>query len=464
MTPKVSLYELVSLIKETISINFDTTYWVRAEINDLHVHKSSGHCYLELIEKDPDSDEIYAKSRAYIWKSTFSNLYHYFKSETKRELGKGINVLVKVIVEFHEIYGFGLNIIDIDPAYTLGDIEKRRQEVINRLKKEGVFDLNKSLELPIVPQKVAIISSSNAAGYGDFIKQLQNNKFGYQFYLKLFPAVMQGDKAENSIIKAFDKIYKYEQFFDVVVLIRGGGSKSDLDCFDKYKLAQNIAQFPLPVITGIGHERDNTIADMVAFKSCKTPTAVAEFLITTIFNFESDIADKVRDIIDIVQQQMMIFKNDFIKLNSGFAQNVQRHILKNIYKLDAYSKNIENKTEIILKRNSIKMQHSISKLRSAASIFLKNIEREITNNRNTIKTLSLNKIEIEKLRHQKRTETVFYLNPKHVLDRGYTLTFADGKRVKDISELKDNDEIVTIHKTGFLHSRIEKINKKKPIN
>lgn len=279
----LSLFELNRLIRDTLDGNLEPAYWVVAEIGELR-EAQNGHCYLSLVEKA--DDKVIAKTRANIWAYSYRGISAHFRTITGEPLRSGISVLCQVNVSFHEIYGLSLNIRDIDPNYTLGERARRRQEIIDQLTREGIFGMNKSLDLPLVPQRIAVISSPTAAGYGDFSDQLENNPFGYTFRTRLFKAVMQGNDAEASIIASLHRIHDQMEDYDLVAIIRGGGSQIDLDCFDNYELAAHVAQFPLPVVTGIGHERDETILDLVAQTRMKTPTAVAEFLIGGLRSFE----------------------------------------------------------------------------------------------------------------------------------------------------------------------------------
>ena len=258
-----SLLELNACVRNTLQESLPERYWVRAEISEARIHPS-GHCYLELIEKEEQSGKTVAKARATIWATTFRLLQPWFKQSTGQLFTSGIKILIQVSISFHELYGYNLTVHDIDPAYTLGDAARRRAAILQQLREEGVADMNKELTWPILPQRIAVISSPSAAGYGDFMNQIQNNSYGYKIYTVLFPAAMQGDQTEQSIIHALDRINRHEELFDGVVIIRGGGATSDLNSFDSYPLAVNVAQFPLPVITGIGHERDDTVIDMVA--------------------------------------------------------------------------------------------------------------------------------------------------------------------------------------------------------
>ena len=273
-----SLSELCTEIQEVVENDLLERYWVRAEIASL---STRGHCYMELVEKAEDNT-LAAKVRATCWNNVYGLLSAYFIQETGQALRIGMQVLVEVSVGFHPVYGLNLNIWNIDPTYTQGDLAKQRQATIRRLKEDGVIDMQKSLEVPTLVRRVAIISAAGAAGYGDFCDQLTNNRYGYKFELSLFAAIMQGDNAPRSIISALNQIVKEEDQWDIVVIIRGGGASTDLGCFDDYELANHCAQFPLPILSGIGHTRDMSIVDMVVHTSVKTPTAAAEWLIERI--------------------------------------------------------------------------------------------------------------------------------------------------------------------------------------
>ncbi len=273
-----SLSELCSEIQEVVENDLMERYWVRAEIASL---STRGHCYMELVENAEDNT-LAAKVRATCWNNVYGLLSAYFIQETGQALRIGMQVLVEVSVAFHPVYGLSLNVWNIDPTYTQGDLAKQRQATIRRLKEGGVIDMQKSLEVPTLVRRVAIISAAGAAGYGDFCDQLTNNRYGYKFELSLFAAIMQGDNAPRSIISALNQIVKEEDQWDIVVIIRGGGASTDLGCFDDYELANHCAQFPLPILSGIGHTRDMSIVDMVVHTSVKTPTAAAEWLIERI--------------------------------------------------------------------------------------------------------------------------------------------------------------------------------------
>ncbi|HAA16033.1 MAG TPA: exodeoxyribonuclease VII large subunit, partial [Cytophagales bacterium] len=286
MQTPLTLAELNTKVKSTLEEQLEPSYWVIAEIGSMQVAQR-GHAYLELVEKQ--DEQITAKLRANIWAYTYRVVSGWFQSVTGSPLQAGLKVLVHGVVTYHEVYGLSLNIKDIDPNFTLGERARQRMEVLQKLEADGVLEMNQELALPLVPQRIAVVSSATAAGYEDFMEQITHNGYGYRVHTQLFRAVMQGDQATESIIGALHEVHNAPRPFDAVVIIRGGGSQLDLDCFDTYELAATVAQFPLPVITGIGHERDETIVDMVAHTRMKTPTAVAEFLIQGLRAFEENV-------------------------------------------------------------------------------------------------------------------------------------------------------------------------------
>ena len=272
----ITLYDLLRMVRGTLESRFSEPQWVSAEISELKLNRS-GHCYLNLVEKGDSDGKPRAEARAVIWRTAYNSIATMFQSATGSPLASGIGVLVRVVVTYHEVYGFSLQIIDLDPSYTLGEVERRRRQTIARLEADGVWDLNHELRLPRPTLRIAIVSSATAAGLQDFMRELRRSP--YRFSTTLFESLMQGDAAEQSIVDALTAIAAQEEMFDVVVIIRGGGSKSDLALFDSYRIASHVAQFPLPILTGIGHDKDTSVVDMVAHMQCKTPTAVATTLV-----------------------------------------------------------------------------------------------------------------------------------------------------------------------------------------
>lgn len=298
-----TLYSLNNLVREAVGNALPARYWVTGELSEVR-EAVNGHCYIELIQRDEATGELVAKARGTIWSRIYSLLRPYFLEQTGQPFAQGLKVLLQVGVNFHELYGYTLDVCDIEPAYTVGDMARRRQLVIKQLTDEGVIGLNKELPFPLLPQRVAVISSSVAAGYGDFCDQLHNNSYGFVFYTKLFPAPMQGSGVEQGIIAALDSIAQELDLWDVVVIIRGGGAVSELSCFDTYELANNCAQFPLPVITGIGHRRDESVLDIVAHTSAKTPTAAAELLIHAMLAQAAWLNDIQQSVVNAVRSRL----------------------------------------------------------------------------------------------------------------------------------------------------------------
>ena len=454
----ISLYQLNNQVKSHLSDAFSDEIWVVAEISELR-QTQPGHCYLELIEKDETTDKITAKARATIWAYTYRMLKPYFKTSTGQALSSGIKVLVKVTVEFQEIYGYSLNIKDIDPTYTLGDMARRKKETIDKLKQEGVFDMNRDLLFPEIPKTIALISSPTAAGYEDFVDQLENNPQGYQFHHKLFPAIMQGNQAEDSIIKTLEKIYAYEDVFDVIVIIRGGGSTSDLNCFDNYELAQNIAQFPIPVISGIGHERDESIVDMVANIKVKTPTAAAEYLIDCFEECESYHEGLQENFLASIQDILMESSDRLQQLSQKFTPLVHQILASKNKQLDMATQSIIASGKSLL-RNSKHQLQAFSfdlKLSSKHQIDME----QMSLNHFVLKQRNVSRRFFNKNKHQLELfeQSAKYANPENILKKGYSLTLSKGKIIKDISQLKKDDIIETKFAKGSVESQIRVIKK-----
>lgn len=396
-TTPLSLYELNNLVRQALSRQFPNDYWVQAELSDVRSN-ATGHCYLEFIQKDLRGNNLLAKARGVIWANVFRLLKPYFEQETGQLFVSGIKVLVKVSVEFHELYGYSLTVTDIDPAYTLGDMARRRREILRQLEEEGVLTLNKELELPSLVQRIAVISSATAAGYGDFCDQLQNNIYGFVFYTHLFPAVMQGERVEESIIAALDRINSEGDRWDAVVIIRGGGSTSDLSGFDTYLLAANCAQFPLPIITGIGHERDDTVLDSVAHTRVKTPTAAAEFLIS--------------------------------------------HLLLTAETLEEYSHAITSYAKHRMRTERDRLERIAIRLPSLVNMRCLREEHLFLSLQQRIQTALTTRFTHEKHRLDLFQQQIRSASPEHLLKRGYSVTLKDGKVITDPKQVQTGDELI----------------------
>jgi exodeoxyribonuclease VII large subunit len=388
----ISLFELQSEVKKTLNSTFGTYLWVHAEISEINVN-ASGHCYLELVEKE--GDKIVAKLRATIWNFTFRILKPYFESSTGYSLSSGIKVSLKVSLEFHEIYGLSLNVKDVDPSYTVGDIELQKQKIIRRLEEEGVIDMNAELELPMVVQNIAVISSPTAAGWGDWLDQIEHNKFSYHFNHQLFEAQMQGEQTSRSIISALEKIYEKEEGFDAVVIIRGGGSRSDLSSFDTYDLAVNLAQFPLPIITGIGHERDESIVDMVAHTALKTPTAVADFLIDKMQAFENAIDDFANDISFFAKDQLRQQNQNILLIQKDTVSIAKSMMGQQNQFLDYSSQQIKQVGLYYINASGQKLDQVSEKIKTEAKQIFLEAENSLSVLKENVKTHLENRFEKE---------------------------------------------------------------------
>lgn len=406
---RLSLLELNALVRRSLEQCLPDEYWIQAELSDVRSN-TTGHCYLEFVQKDPRSNNLVAKARGMIWSNIYRLLKPYFEETTGQLFASGIKVLVKVTVQFHELYGYSLTVLDIDPAYTLGDMARRRREILMQLEEEGVLTLNKELEMPVLPQRIAVISSATAAGYGDFCHQLQHNSGGFFFYTELFPALMQGNQVEESVLAALDRINDRVNEFDVVVIIRGGGATSDLSGFDTYLLAAACAQFPLPVITGIGHERDDTVLDSVAHTRVKTPTAAAELLIHRI----TESADHLEELSARLQQgAYALLEQEGRRLEmiqTRIPNLVHRKLTDARFALLAAGKDLAQATQTLLSRH----RHRLELLR----------------------------------------QRVADASPDKLLSRGYSITLKDGKAVTDAASLNPGDQLVTRLAKGSFTSEV----------
>ena len=405
----ITLFELNRLVREAIEDALPMEYWVEAELSECR--ESRGHCYMELIQKDEQTATPIAKASAKCWANKWLTIRPYFERTTGQQLHAGMKVLLQVYPQFHEAYGFSWIVTDIDPTYTLGDMARKRQEIIQKLKAEGVFDLQKELQLPVFCQRIAVISSQTAAGYGDFCNQLADNPYGFKFETQLFPAIMQGEGVEQSIISALEQIY--DTPFDCVVIIRGGGATSDMSGFDTLALAENVANFPIPIITGIGHERDESILDMISHTRVKTPTAAAALLI-----------DHLKGVLETIEgAQSMITHYVQQKLSIANSQ------------LSIISEAIPRLFSIVKTRQEAKIDALYTRLPML-------IERRFTSERHRLQLMD------EKLKA---------LDPTLLLARGYSITMHNGRAVKDASQLPPGAEIETRLAKGTIHSVIKSV-------
>ncbi len=453
MPEKLSLTELQLIIRDSLYMALPDMYWVIAEISEIK-ENSAGHCYLELIDKHPDEENVRARAKAIIWSKRYRFLKSFFENITGQTLKEGLNILVKIKVEYHEIYGLSLVITDIDPAFTVGEMAMKRQLVIKKLEQDGVFSMNKELEIPIVPQKIAIISSKNAAGYSDFINHLSGNSFGYVFYNALFESAMQGSDTESGIIGALDRIAMHIELFDVVAIIRGGGSQTDLGWFDSYNIAYHITQFPLPVITGIGHEKDMSVTDLVANTSLKTPTAVADFLVDCVYKAESRIIELSSEIWNIststVEKNRNRIETSAIRLMPLariMISDIRDKLSGQVIEIINIGKEAAFKAGLIQANQKSRLLSGVKSFSSMTVTALERTKKNIISG--TLNTLTKNSVRIGSLGN-----SLNILKPENVLRRGYTMTSVSGRIIRNSSEVVVNDIIDTRFVDGSVSSKV----------
>ncbi len=431
----ISLSKLQSLIKRKLEEALPLPCWVTAEISELKVNYS-GHCYLELVEKGGDNGVPCAKAGAVIWRNAYGMILSFFRSETGSDLAVGMNVLMKVTVSYHELYGLTLVVTDIDPLYTLGDMERQRQKTIARLKEEGVFDMNRSLPAPAVMQRIAVVSSRNAAGFQDFMNELALSP--YRFEVELFDSFMQGHGAEESVIEALGHICDRGELFDIVVVIRGGGSQSDLAAFDSYRLCSHIAQFPLPVVTGIGHDKDQSVADLVSAVALKTPTAVARFLIDSMDEADSWLASALSEVtqlaVELLEEERRQVRENTFGLShavSGLTRSVER-------RLEKLASEISGAAAAYLASSRFALQSAGTGVEAGARAVLAG----------------------EKQRLGVVARLVESRDPKNILTLGFAVVRKDGRAIVDASAVAPGDLLeVALHR-GTVSARAEQINAK----
>ena len=405
----MTLLELNGMVRATLECGMPDEYWVEAELAE--ARETRGHCYMELVQKDGQTNTPVAKASAKCWKQTWAVLAPYFERTTGQPLHAGMKVLLRVYPNFHEAYGFSWIVTDIDPTFTVGDMARRRMEIIAALKEQGIFDMNRQLQLPMFAQRIAVISSETAAGYGDFYNQLTDNSYGFKFSVTLFPAIMQGERVEQSVIAALEHIYDNVDDYDCVVIIRGGGATSDMSGFDTLALAENVAQFPLPIITGIGHDRDESVLDMVSCIRVKTPTAAAAYLINHLGEVNELITNLNERIIRCATMRMEMQKMRLANLSERIPRVFSLVKVKQEARLDALNARITSAIQHVLDRQ----KHRLEMLGQRAAS----------------------------------------LDPKILLKRGYSITLKDGKVVHDKEVLTPGDEIETIFEKGTIKSIVK---------
>ncbi|WP_257670746.1 exodeoxyribonuclease VII large subunit [Parapedobacter tibetensis] len=429
-----SLAEVARSIQKTIAERYRSVYWIKAEMNKLNHYTHSGHCYPELVEKK--EGKVIAEMRSVLWKGDYQRINQRFIEIAKEPLKNGITILFQASVSYDPLYGLSLHMLDIDPAYSLGELEREKLESINRLKQEGIFHANKQLFFPLVPKRLAIVSVETSKGYSDFLKILEGNPWGYRFELTLFPALLQGDKSIPSITNQLANIAKQRTDYDVMAIIRGGGGDVGLSSYNNYLLASAIARFPIPVLTGIGHSTNETVSEMVAYKNAITPSELADFLIQHFHNFAvpvhralDTISRKAQQLLEHQKQELTNFARYF-RMGSGHLINQQQRALENM------AAQLRTATTSQLKHKRRELHHPMENLKSHGLALLKSSRFELAGVENVVRLL----------------------DPQHILNRGYSMTKKNGKVVKSTNELQIGDTIETRLASGKLISTVTESN------
>lgn len=427
---RLTLYELNSLVKETIELTFTQQFWVEAELADATERR--GHLYLDLVQKDEHSATPIARASARCWASVWASVRPRFERTTRQRLTAGMKVLLRVYPQFHQAYGFSWIVTDIDPTYTLGDMQRQRQEIIDRLKRDGVFDMQRELTLPMFCQRIAVISSATAAGFGDFCNHLQHNDYGFHFAVELFPAIMQGEQVEPTVISALDSINSRIDDFDCVVIIRGGGATVDMSGFNTLLLAENVANFPLPIITGIGHDRDESIIDMISFMQVKTPTAAAAFLIERLLNVSERITAATSIITRCVQEKLEYERIRLTALSTRIPILFSLTKTRQLSIIDSLTQRMTAAVQQDIRQRQHQLQIAAQRLAPA-----------------TQRTMQQ-----EQHRLQMLTQRTAALDPAAILRRGFSMTLCNGRFVTDASQMKNGDIMETRLANGTVLSRV----------
>jgi len=448
-----SLLEVSKSIQKTLSERYKNSFWVKAEMNKLNYYSHSGHCYPELVEKR--DGKVIVQIKSILWRDDYNNINKNFLKTLKEPLKDGIKILFLAKISFDSLYGLSLQIVDIDPSFTLGDLEKEKQETIELLNAKNLFSLNKTRSLPLLPQRIAIISVETSKGYADFLKVLEDNIWNYKFFLLLFPSLLQGEKAVSGIISQLKRIEKVIDHFDVVAIIRGGGGDVGLSCYNNYELASAVASFPIPVITGIGHATNETVCEMVSFQNAITPTKIAEFLIQKFHNFSVPV-QRAKDL--IIDKSRRILSDEKAKIQSEaklFRSVTETIILKNRNEVDNAKILIIQYAQFMFKTNTGYLnsyndqvfKSSIYKLKQNASLL-----QQLNNN---LIVQSKVRLKQENLQIDNLERNLIHLDPINILKRGFSITLYDGKAIKEISEVSDGQLIETRIFNGTIISIIK---------
>ena len=450
-----SLLEVTNSIKKTLEERYKSAFWIKAEMNKLNHYSQSGHCFPEIIEKV--DGKIIAQIKATLWRDDYQNINRNFLRILKEPLKDGIKILFLAKISFDPAFGLSLQIIDIDPQYTLGDLENEKRETIKKLQLEGIYDKNKKLQLSFLPQRIAIISVETSKGFGDFIDVIDKNSWNYKFFYLLFPSILQGDKAVPGIITQLERIKKVIHHFDAVAIIRGGGGDVGLSCYNNYELAKAVTLFPLPVITGIGHVTNETVCEMIAHTNAITPTKLAEFLLQKFHNFSVPI-QKAKDKIADKSRRLLSEKNTKLESELKFFRSVTINILNtNENRIKNASYAIQQQSQFIVKNNHEILNVVKAKTRLATKFNLNQLKVIVIQLQEKLELQPILYLKNSELALENIEKNIQIMDPINVLKRGFSITYSNGKAVKDVSQLKEGETINTFLFNGTLESTITKI-------
>ncbi|HLW32058.1 MAG TPA: exodeoxyribonuclease VII large subunit [Aequorivita sp.] len=449
-----TLLEVTKSIERTLANRYKSSYWIKAEMNKLNYYPHSGHCYPSLVEKR--DGKVIAEIRGVLWKTDYLRINKRFQEILKEPLKDGIKILFLARISYNPTHGLSLIISDIDPSFTLGDLEKEKQETIKRLHKEGVFHKNQQLNFPLLPQRIAIISVETSKGYADFLKIIQNNSWNYKFFLHLFPALLQGDKAAERISHQLERIKKVKHHFDVVAIIRGGGGEVGLSCYNNYELATQIADFPIPVVTGIGHATNETVSEMVAFSNAITPSKLAQFLLQKFHDFSVPVQEAERKLKDKSQRILKDEKTRFhseIKLFRSLTENV---LNTNRSKIANTAASLVQQVRFRFKNEDGVLRDYVFNIGRNSNFSIDQSKLNIIQIKDKLFSKTENQLQQSELILDNIEKNIHNMDPKNVLKRGYSITRFNGKAIKEISEIKPGDLLQTIIFDGVVESTVTK--------
>ncbi|HZW78654.1 MAG TPA: exodeoxyribonuclease VII large subunit [Flavobacteriaceae bacterium] len=450
-----SLYEVSRSVKKTLENRYQKSYWIKAEMNKLNYYSHSGHCYPELVEKK--DGKVIAQTKSTLWSKDYQRINKSFLKLLQEPLKEGIKILFCAKIAFDPVYGFTLHISDIDPNFTLGDLEREKKETIAKLRKEAAFDTNKQLKFPLLPQRIAVISVETSKGYADFRKVLEMNNWNYKFFYHLFPSLLQGDRAADSMIRQLRKIAEVSDDFDVVAIIRGGGGDVGLSCYNNYELAKEIALFPIPVITGIGHATNETVTELVSFHNAITPTKLAEFLIQKFHNFSVPVMDAEKKI-STIARRLLEFEDSRLRNEIKLLYSQTQHLLVRHYSVLRLLKEAlkHHATSVCLQETNMIIS-VLDKIKRAAETNFIRADETILEFKHVLERNAFIELENQAREIQFIQKSVDLLDPENILKRGYTMTLHNGHVLKDLTTIQEKEVIETITKNGKIESIITKI-------